>query len=276
MKRLALFSFYNKSGRVNSFVFYYLEALSKIAETVFIVNGSLLPQSRAKLESKGYEIYQRDNKGFDFGAWKDFLLSKESSFIRQYDELILCTSSCYGPGYPFSGLFDEMDGRECDFWGLYRHPGIKDGRHSLPPHIQSYFLVFRKRMFHDPCLREYFSALDSAKTWDDAVRQEVAFTGYFEERGFASSSYLGPVFPEYIENPTIFMPVELLRQKFPFIKRKCFTTEYSYINKISSSAQIHELIEYLRKSSAYPLDLIYEDLLESQQNSHLIKILGLS
>lgn len=276
MKRLALFSFYNKSGRVNSFVFYYLEALSKIAETVFIVNGSLLPQSRAKLESKGYEIYQRDNKGFDFGAWKDFLLSKESSFFRQYDELILCNSSCYGPVYPFSGLFDEMDGRECDFWGLYRHPGIKDGRHSLPPHIQSYFLVFRKRMFHAPCLREYFSALDSAKTWDDAVRQEVAFTGYFEERGFASSSYLGPVFPDYIENPTIFMPVELLRQKFPFIKRKCFTTEYSYINKISSSAQIHELIEYLRKSSAYPLDLIYEDLLESQQNSHLIKILGLS
>ena len=276
MKRLALFSFYNKSGRVNSFIFYYLEALSKIAETVFIVNGSLLPQSRARLEARGYEIYQRDNKGFDFGAWKDFLLSKESAFFSQYDELILCNSSCYGPVYPFSVLFDEMDGRVCDFWGLYRHPGIKDGRHSLPLHIQSYFLVLRKRMFHDPCLRKYFSELRYAASWGEAVKHEVAFTGYFEERGFASSSYLGSVFSEYIENPTIFMPVELLRQKFPFIKRKCFTTEYSYINKISSALQIRELLEYLRNSTEYPLDLIYDDLIESQPNSHLIKVLGLS
>lgn len=76
MKRLALFSFYNKSGIVNSCVFYYLDALSKAAETVFIVNGSLNPKSRARLEEKGYEIYQRENKGFDFGAWKDFILSK--------------------------------------------------------------------------------------------------------------------------------------------------------------------------------------------------------
>ena len=276
MKRLALFSFYNKSGIVNSCVFYYLDALSKAAETVFIVNGSLNPKSRARLEEKGYEIYQRENKGFDFGAWKDFILSKESSFFSNYDELILCNSSCYGPVYPFAALFQEMDGHECDFWGLYRHLGLKDGKLCIPPHIQSYFLVLRKRLLRDPCFREYFSDLGYAAYWDDAVRQEVAFTAYFEEHGFIPSSYLGSVFSKYIENPTIFMPADLLRKKFPLIKRKCFTTDYGYINKISSAAQIHELLEYLGKSTDYPVDLIYEDLLESQQNSQLIKILGLN
>ena len=275
MKRLALFSFYNKSGRVNSSVLYYLDALSKIADTVFIVNGSLLPQSESKLEAEGYEIYKRENKGFDFGAWKDFILSKDSSFFSQYDELILCNSSCYGPVYPFSGLFDEMDGRGCDFWGLYRHPGLRDGKLCIPPHIQSYFLVLRKRMFRDPCLREYFSGLGYAASWDDAVKAETSFTSYFEERGFVSSSYSGSVFSKFIENPTIFMPAELLRKKFPLIKRKCFTTDYGYINKISSAVQIHELLEYLSKFTDYPVDLICEDLLESQQNSHLIKVLGL-
>ena len=276
MKRLALFSFYNKSGRVNSYVFYYLASLSKYAETVFIVNGDLLPESGKKLEAEGYAIFQRENKGFDFGAWKDFILSKESSFFSQYDEIILCNSSCYGPVYPFAELFDAMKDRASDFWGLYRHPGLKDGRLCVPPHLQSYFLVLRKRLFLDPCFREYFSGHAYAASWEDAVKQETSFTGYFEERGFASASYLGQALSEYIEDPTVFMPSELLGQRFPFIKRKCLTTDYGYINKISSAAQIHELLGHLRKSPDYPVDLIYEDLLESQQNSHLFKVLGLN
>lgn len=276
MKRLALFSFYSSAGIVRSFVFYYLEKLAEIADVVVIVNGSLQAESKALLEKNGYRVFCRENTGFDFGAWKEFLLSEDREFFRQYDELILCNCSCYGPVYPFSMIFEEMEKSECDFWGLYRHPGLKDRKHSIPPHIQSYFLVIRDRLFHDECFREYFSALPYAETWDDAVKEETSFTRHFEEKGFSSSSYLGSVFSEYIENPTIFMPAELLARKFPFIKKKCFTTDYSYINKISSSLQIKRLLSFLESSTDYPADCIYEDLLQTSENSHLIKALGLS
>ena len=276
MKRLALFSFYSSAGIVRSFVFYYLEKLAEIADVVVIVNGSLQAESKALLEKNGYRVFCRENTGFDFGAWKEFLLSEDREFFRQYDELILCNCSCYGPVYPFSMIFEEMEKSECDFWGLYRHPGLKDGKLNISPHIQSYFLVIRSRLFHDDCFREYFADLSLAETWNDAVRQETAFTGYFEKKGFVSSSFLGSVFSEYIENPTIFMPAKLLALKFPFVKRKCFTTDYRYINKISSAAQIREVLSFLRKNTGYPADFIYEDLLGSAENSHLIKALGLS
>lgn len=276
MKRLALFSFYNKSGLAGSFVYYYLKRLSEISDVAVIVNGIIKPQSKSLLESKGYRVFCRENIGFDFGAWKEFLLSEDLASCGQYDELILCNCSCYGPVYPFQQIFNDMNRRECDFWGLYRHPGLKDRKHSIPPHIQSYFLVIRDRLFHDECFREYFSALPYAETWDDAVKEETSFTRHFEEKGFSSSSYLGSVFSEYIENPTIFMPAELLARKFPFIKKKCFTTDYSYINKISSSLQIKRLLSFLESSTDYPADCIYEDLLQTSENSHLIKALGLS
>ena len=276
MRRLALFSFYSRSGIAGSYACYYLEQLSKIAETVCIVNGSLLPGAREKLERSGCTVFCRENKGFDFGAWKEFLLSKDSDFFRQYDEIILCNSSCYGPVYPFEKLFAEMESRRCDFWGLYRHPGLKDRKHNIPPHIQSYFLVLKKKLFLDRCFHEYFSALPYAASWDDAVKEETTFTAFFEGKGFTSASYLGSVFSEYIENPTVFMPKELLERKFPLVKRKCFTTDYSYINKISSSLQIKRLLSFLENSTDYPVDCIYEDLLQTSENSHLIKALGLS
>jgi len=276
VSRLALFSFYEKSGIVRSYIYYYLEQLAVIADIVFIANGSLQTQSKSELERKGCRVICRENSGFDFGAWKEFLLSEDLASCGQYDELILCNCSCYGPVYPFQLIFDEMDRRECDFWGLYRHPGLKDRKHSIPPHLQSYFLVIRSRLFHDQCFREYFSSLPYAETWDDAVNEETSFTRYFEESGFTSSSYLGSVFSEYIENPTIFMPAELLSRKFPLVKRKCFTTDYSYINKISNSAQIKRLLSFLERNTDYPADCIYEDLLQTSENSHLIKALGLS
>ena len=276
MKRLALFSFYDKSGLAGSFVYYYLKRLGEISDVAVIVNGSLKPESKSQLESQGYRVFCRENWGFDFGAWKEFLLSKDEEFYSQYDELILCNCSCYGPVYPFQQLFGKMDRRECDFWGLYRHPGLKDRKHNIPPHLQSYFLVIRKRLLNDRCFREYFGKLPYAASWDEAVKEETSFTRYFEERGFASSSYLGSVFSEYIENPTIFMPAELLSKKFPLVKRKCFTTDYSYINKISSSLQIRRLLSFLESSTDYPADCIWEDLLQTSENSHLIKALGLS
>ena len=276
MRRLALYSFYSKYGSAGSFVYYYIRELLKSADVVFLANGILSADARTRLEEMGCQVRVRDNKGFDFGAWKDFLLSEDASFYSRYDEIILCNSSCYGPVFPFSVIFDEMESRSCDFWGLYRNPGSKERKRNIPPHIQSYFLVLGKKLFSDRCFRDYFSGLAYAGSWEEAVRQEVSFTGYFEERGFVSSSYLGSSLSKFIEDPTILMPAELLEQRFPLIKRKCFTADYSYINKISSSAQIRNLLCFLRAKTDYPADLIYEDLLSSEKNSNIIRALGLS
>ena len=98
VKRLALYIFYDKEGFVSDYVKYYVKALKEVTDRiVFIVNGKILPEGRREIEDIGPEIFNRENKGLDFGAWKETILSLGFEEILKYDELILCNCSSYGP-----------------------------------------------------------------------------------------------------------------------------------------------------------------------------------
>lgn len=75
-KRLALYIFYEREGFVSDYVKYYVKAMKEITDrVVFIVNGAIQPEGRKEIESIGAEIFNRENKGLDFGAWKEAILS---------------------------------------------------------------------------------------------------------------------------------------------------------------------------------------------------------
>ena len=148
MKRLALYVFWEKDGIVRDYVAYYLQALKSVAQDItVIVNGSLSPEGRTRLEKLGIDILVRNNEGLDFGAWKHALLHRGWENIHGYDELVLCNCTCYGPVYPFSEMFSIMSRRVCDFWGINRQPdlpgkflGPEQHRFPVREHIQSFFL----------------------------------------------------------------------------------------------------------------------------------------
>ena len=72
MKRLAIFVFYDFQGIVDKYVEYLLYELIKVVkELVIISNGSLSEEAKQIFSRYSNRVYERENKGFDAGAYKD-------------------------------------------------------------------------------------------------------------------------------------------------------------------------------------------------------------
>ena len=275
MKRIALYTFYEKNGEVRNFVTYFLKSLAEVCETiVVIVNGVLSSEGRKRLNKCGVKILVRNNEGFDFSAWKAGIEYIGWDFARAYDEIVLCNCAVYGPIYPFVKIFDGMNKTECDFWGLYRHPEIK--KFNIPAHLQSYFIVFRRSIINDISFYKYFNELNVAHTWKDANFQEMHFTEYFEKSGFKSSSFIDNSLDGLAQDPSIRAPVELFNKGFPLIKRKVFYENYEEFLSYSPGMQARETIEFLASTGSYDPNLIIEDMLHTTQMSILMNSLHLN
>lgn len=272
-KRLAFYTFFEKSGNVKNYVIYYLKELYKISDSVLvIVNGYISEKGKQCFIDNGFEFIVRENKGFDFSAWKSAIDFKGWNYVKNFDELILCNCSCYGPFFPFSEVFDKMEEQSCDFWGLYRHPQIEN---ILYAYLQSYFLVINKNLLNSIIFKKYWEELSVAKNWNEAVKQETLFTKYFEDNGFFSSSYINNFrYSELIENPTIlFAPQLMMEYRFPLLKRKVFSENYGYFleNSLVNQAQI--CLDFIKFKTKYPVNYIYEDILNTMEGHVIRRIL---
>lgn len=175
-KRICIFSFYDKAGIVDDYVIYLLKELGTcISRLIIVVNGGVNANGFKAFEQVTNEIYIRENAGYDAGAYKHVLfkyLSPEE--LQQYDEVILCNDTFYGPLIPMRDIFDAMEHRKCDVWGMSGFFGI------VFAHIQSYFLVFRKEVLKQQLLHKYFANdIDETTQALNAVYCQFE-TGFFD------------------------------------------------------------------------------------------------
>ena len=71
MRRAAIFFFYDKDGKVDSYVSYLLKGIIASLERLVIVsNGKLSNEGKKKLEEFSSEIIERENIGLDVGAYQ--------------------------------------------------------------------------------------------------------------------------------------------------------------------------------------------------------------
>ena len=280
VKRLALYIFYDKEGFVSDYVKYYVKALKEVTDRiVFIVNGKILPEGRREIEDLGPEIFNRENKGLDFGAWKETILSLGFEEILKYDELILCNCSSYGPAYPLSEVFSEMESRKCDFWGITKHPAtgteIISGNpaSAIVEHIQSYFVVFKRRVVESNGFQKWWKELEPTSNYSIEVGlHENRFTQYLYGCGFSYDTYVDC--DKYFRrncpyNTTFACADELLASdRDPFIKRKLFVNEANVWTETGEGFAPILTMEALKKTS-YPVEYIYRDLLRCQKLSSI-------
>lgn len=289
MKRLCICVLYEKDGIVRDYVTYYLKGLQEVAERVIaVVNGTLNTEGRRKLDALGVEIIVRENKGLDFGAWKYTINELGYDELAKYDELILTNTTCYGPFYPISEMFTEMELRGCDFWGVTKHPYcninlIKNDEHTkLLEHIQSYFLVFNNNVVSSNTFKKWWKNVKFYNDyWEIIGYCETKLTKYFENAGFISDSYIKiSETSEKIDNP-MFLSKSLLQiNRMPLIKRKSIINLYEDMIFNSLTYQANELINFIKYNTNYDINLIYDDIIHSypmsliKQNLHLNYILS--
>lgn len=270
MKRCGIVVLYNEEGLVVPYVEILLKSIKEVLyKLVIVVNGNIQKAEKEKLCSYTQYIFYRKNIGYDGGAYKDvFMEYLKGEDWEQWDEILLMNDTFYGSFFSWNGVFEVMEEESCDFWGLTYHPGgeskLFNGR-IIAPHIQSYFIVVKKRMFLSPYFLKFWEEMPYPETYKDAVEKfEIAFSVYFSGKGFFYDYWVKKK-KEQLKLPNkqnvSGMEDMVMKLNFPICKRKVYEL-WKY--KLWKS-----LLQYLSQESDYPLEVIQEDILQRSKQDKM-------
>ena len=235
--RVAVFASFNSKGIVDDYVVYYLRELRKVVDgIVFICDNPVFPEEIKKIEPYVFYIECERHGEYDFGSYKrgiNYLF--ENHLVDSLNELILCNDSCYGPIFPFLKLFLMMQTRKknVDFWGISKNSVIKD-------HIQSFFIVFGKRILMDSEFRNFFSFV---KKHDDIIEvilnYEIELTNFFEKRGYSYDTVV-----DFSLTGARSLELDYASLGIPLIKRKAVDGTYNGKKK-----KVSKLLNWIKKEN---------------------------
>lgn len=176
MKRLAIYAHYDASPTIAAHVPFCLSSLAGLGFQICFVSNSEIPEASAHaLKKICHRVIVRENSGFDFGMWQRGLTEYD---LAHFEELLITNSSVIGPVQPLAPFWQHPATTDCDFWGLTDNC-------RFAPHLQSYFLVFRKRVIHDWRFGEFWrSVLPYVDKLQVVLSYEVGLTRWLEEGGF--------------------------------------------------------------------------------------------
>ena len=244
MRRICIFSFYEKDGFVDEYVFYLLEQIRiNVKKMIIVVNGVIQNCFIDKLNEITDTIIYRDNLGFDAGAYKSVLMHHLSQQeINEYNEIILCNNTFYGPFISINHILEVMEKRNYDFWGMnYVSPTIVD-------YMQSYFLAFREGIIKSGTLYDFFNEnIDELNNdIDDAyVEFEAGITQYIFERGFSIGAFATSSICDIYKSSNY----GIKKYGVPLIKNKVLEREYLNDNFLDA-------LQYVERYTQYDVNLI--------------------
>jgi len=249
MKQLLIFIHYNKNNKLADYIIYTLKNIKHLfKKIIFISNSQLSEENKLKLNGLYDIIKIRDNKGFDFGAWKDALLNEGWKNIISYDNITLMNDTCFGPLYDIKIIYDKMNKNNIDFWGLTEQiatntgmPGTDD---PVPAHIQSYFMFFNNKIINSNIFQNFWNNVLYEETVEIVIQKyETQLTNILINNGFNCEAFFKA---EGITNLSIFNPDLCIINSVPFIKIKSFL----YFQDIDIIKKL------LQEMTNYPFSLI--------------------
>ena len=281
-KRLLIYFFYDRQGIVDRYVDYLLNDIMKsVDELIVVCNGLLNDEGKAVFAkyAKDENIIVRDNKGFDVWAYKTALEHVGYENLKNYSEVIMMNFTIMGPIYPFAEMFEEMDKRDLDFWGMTIFHKINANPYDIkygyiPTHLQSHFIAVRTDMLTSKEYINYWKNMPEIKSYMDAVgKHEAIFTKTFDDYGFNWDVYVDT--KDLLKNchhPIILKPKELIEnRKCPIFKRRSFFHNYDDILDYTTGEPALELFDYIKDHTDYDVNMIFENLLRLENQADLKK-----
>jgi len=248
-KRLGIYVIYDKDGKVDKYAEHIALELRKVTDRfVIVANGKLDETGKTLMKKYSDEVCVRENIGLDAGAYADVIVNViGKQAFEEYDEIVLCNDTFYGPFIPMENIFEQMENDKCDFWGMDRI------ERDFLSYIISYFYVFRKRVIKSGDLYSYFkdNILNQINDISDAyARFEVGLYYTLTKKGYVPSSY---TYTEgYYSKKTPNLCVE--KYNLPIWKRRFFQKE-NYDAKICN-----ELLKVIGDRGYYDIKCIQENV----------------
>jgi len=268
-KRVLFFVHYNKYNDLSEHVVYLLKHINKIyTKIVLISNSTLSSNDLGRLDGLYSTFIQRDNIGFDFGAWKDALLQEGWDALAEYDSVTLMNDTCFGPIFDFEDVYYTMQAKAVDFWGLVNHREVKNISIDdyIQEHIQSYFFCFNTNVVAAPCFKEFWVNVQNEVEVELVIKKyETRLTQYLVDNGFCYAVFFDTSLRlEHGDNFSHLHPDVVIANKVPLIKIKSF-----FENEIHSNSEVKEI---LRNVSEYPLSIINKYFSENCSPDEVINI----
>ena len=251
MNRLLCYAHYDEAGTVRPFVKHALSSMAPLCSSrIFVSNSPLSDEDLGELRGLCSDVLVNDNVGYDFYMWK---LALQAGHYERFDEVVLMNSSIYGPLFPMDGIFTEMEDFDCDFWGITEC-------FKLRPHVQSYFLVFRKNVLSSPRFRLFWDGILPFTNKEQVIQgYEVGMSQWLVESGFRPAvycdfdrlgSYCRSVGRRLRKNDNVAVShaEELLRIGSPFLK--CVA--------VRNGIAVRETVRSMPAAGSYPLDNLDE------------------
>lgn len=246
-KRLCLFAGFDAQGEIADYVVYYLRALAQVSDVYYWGDFETSATEKAKIEPYCKAIHCHAHGKYDFGSWQELIDQIGRAEIEKYDEVILANDSCYGPLFNLSDLFQEMDQKNNDFWGL----SLAYNRHI---HLQSYFIVLKQSVIKSDVFYNFFQQVQPEQNYDDVcLNYEDRFTYTLSKAGFRFSSFIK--YSDLAHHPYQDIVAAIEKHHFPFLKVKFF------LGGIRDQAGVPDWRQVITKNTDYPIELIEQDLL---------------
>ena len=286
VKRLVIFLFYDKEGIVDNYIPTFFEGLKEFYDKLcFVANGKLQEEGRKKVEKYVTDFIVRENKGFDVWGYKEGLEFYGWEELENYDEIILMNYTIFGPIYPFSEMFEKMNKKDLDFWGITKHHEVdfdvfetcKYG--YIPEHIQSSFLVIRNSLLKTKDYQDMWENMPMINSYAESVGlYEAIFTKEFNEKGYKSDVYIDTTDLEgYTRYPLMMMSDELIiNRRCPIIKLKSFSQRYYDILNDTIGKCTLSSYEFIKEKTEYDENLIWENILRTSSMSDIKRLMHLN
>lgn len=283
MKRLLIYFFYDKEGKVDRYVEKMLDGICGHTDDCMIIcNGMLSPEGRKTFQKYTDQIMVRQNKGFGAGAYQKAFEVIGWEQVETYDEVIMMDDTLMGPIYPFQEMFDVMDKKDVDFWGLtLYHEYEKDAwgkidLDSISVRLQSHFIAARKSLVKSREFQEYWNKMPICDDYEDMEAEfENVFTKHFSDCGFRWDVYIDTRdMVKYCECPMMLVPLELVKnRRCPVVTRKNFSDDYTYILNHTTGQVEFEVFKYLREHTDYDTEFILENILRVKNQTDINRCL---
>lgn len=258
-KDVAIFAAYSKKGSIPNYVVYTLKELSKVVDDIIYISDNYIKDSKEIEKIKSYVSYAEFDRhnSYDYGSWKrgiEYLRNK--GIYNQINRLYLINDSQYGPINGFEDVFNKMNSKDYDFWGL---TDSDDSRY----HLVSFFQCFTNKVFTDDIFINHINKIKPNMEYLDIVFNiERKFTAVLRKKykcGCYSKDFCKNTREVFAGNSfAMLWQTSMLENGFPYIKVK--SLDGTWKNEKASYEDTSKALKYIKKLNPELYSLIIEDL----------------
>ncbi|WP_407530190.1 rhamnan synthesis F family protein [Methylobacterium oryzisoli] len=187
--RALVFAHFDPHGQVDDHVLYALRCYRPYFDVIsFISTADLSYKDILAVKLLADTVVKRDNVGYDFLSWR---IGFDGLPVSSFDEIVFANDSCYGPCYDIGQIFETARSSPADLWGVTVNRQFR-------PHVQSFFMSFRKSLLSSGFASHFWSTVDAAipDKMELILRHEVGLSAAVEAAGFTVGGLIDVFEPE--------------------------------------------------------------------------------